>query len=68
VELSLKGKDVVFSDNYFPLPAGRKVQITCPFPSGWNEKQVKEALHVRSVYDSYSTERMLEAAPLQGGK
>ncbi len=68
VELTLNGKDVVFSDNYLPLPAGRKVQITCPFPSGWNEKQVKEALYIRSVYDSYSTERMLEAAPHQGGK
>ncbi len=54
VELSLEGRDVVFSDNYFTLPAGRKVQITCSFPEGWNEKQVKEALQLRSVYDSYS--------------
>ena len=54
VELSLEGRDVVFSDNYFTVPAGRNVQITCPFPKDWNEKQVKEALHVRSVYDSYS--------------
>jgi beta-mannosidase len=54
VELSLEGRDVVFSDNYFTIPAGRKVQITCPFPSDWNEKQVMDALHVRSVYDSYS--------------
>jgi len=35
VELSLDGADVLFSDNYFDLPAGRSVQLTCPsLPAG----------------------------------
>ncbi|HLA98350.1 MAG TPA: glycoside hydrolase family 2 protein, partial [Anaerolineales bacterium] len=32
VEVSLTGADVVFSDNYFNLPPGRTVQISCPLP------------------------------------
>ena len=31
VEVSLIGTDVVFSDNYFNLPSGRSIQISCPF-------------------------------------
>jgi beta-mannosidase len=54
VEVSLAGADVVFSDNYFNLPAGRTAQISCPLPSGWTLSQAKKAFCLRSVYDSYS--------------
>ena len=54
VELSLSGVDVVFSDNYFDLPANRTVMVSCPLPQGWTIDQVREGLHVRSVYDSYA--------------
>jgi beta-mannosidase len=54
VELSLAGADVVFSDNYFNLPAGRTVQISCPLPDGWTLDQARKAFSLRSVYDSFS--------------
>ena len=53
VEISLEGADVVFSDNYFDLPAGRTVTVTCPRPAGWTQSQAEKALRVRSVYDSF---------------
>jgi beta-mannosidase len=56
VEVSLAGVDVVFSDNYFNLPAGRSVQISCPMPAGWTLNQAQEGFRIRSVYDSYSHE------------
>jgi beta-mannosidase len=45
--------DVVFSDNYFDLPAGQTVTVTCPLPEGWTLEQARKALQVRSLYDSY---------------
>lgn len=54
LELSLDGAEVVFSDNYFSLPAGRTVTVTCPLPEGWTLAQTREALRLRSVYDSYA--------------
>jgi beta-mannosidase len=54
VELSLDGADVVFSDNYFNLPAGRMVEISCPLPPGWTLSRARKALSFRSVYDSYT--------------
>lgn len=54
VELALNGVDVIFSDNYFNLPAGRIVQITCPLPDGWEVTQVEKDLCVRSVFDSFA--------------
>ncbi|MFN8470977.1 MAG: glycoside hydrolase family 2 protein [Anaerolineae bacterium] len=54
VELSLDGADTVFSDNYFDLPAGRTVTVTCPIPVGWRAEEAEAALCVRSVYDSYT--------------
>ena len=54
VELSLEGADVVFSDNYFDLPAGRTVTVSCPMPVGWTFDQARIALKIRSVYDSYA--------------
>ncbi|MGQ9491302.1 MAG: beta-mannosidase [Anaerolineae bacterium] len=53
VEVSLAGADVVFSDNYFELPAGRPVVVTCPLPAGWTLSQAQAALRVQSVYNSY---------------
>jgi beta-mannosidase len=54
VEISLDGADVVFSDNYFDLPVGRTVQLTAAVPSGWKLEQAQQALHIRSLYDSYA--------------
>ena len=54
VEVSLTGSDVVFSDNYFTLPPGRTVQISCPLPTGWTLSRAKKAFRLLSVYDSYS--------------
>jgi beta-mannosidase len=54
VQLSMEGADVIFSDNYFDLPAGRQVTITCPMPAEWTLEQARSVLNVRSVYDSYA--------------
>jgi beta-mannosidase len=53
VELALDGTDVVFSDNYFDVPAGTSTKVTAPLPSGWTLEQVKQALQIRSLIDSY---------------
>jgi beta-mannosidase len=53
VELKLTGADVVFSDNYFDVPAGREVIVTCPIPDGWTVEQVKDGLRVYSLFDSF---------------
>jgi beta-mannosidase len=54
VECALEGADVVFSDNYFDLPAGRAVTISAPLPAEWTAHQAQAALKVRSVYDSFA--------------
>jgi beta-mannosidase len=54
VEVSLTGADVIFSDNYFNLPAGRTARISCRLPAGWTLSRARKALRLRSVYDSYS--------------
>jgi beta-mannosidase len=54
VECNLTGLDVIFSDNYFDLPAKKVITITAPLPSGWNLAKACAAFKVRSVYDSYS--------------
>jgi beta-mannosidase len=53
VEVSLAGCDTVFSDNYFNLPAGREVNLSCPLPAGWTLNKAKKALSIRSVIDTY---------------
>jgi beta-mannosidase len=53
IELALKGVDVVFSDNYFDLPAGGSVKITAPLPDNWTLEQARKALQVKSLIDSY---------------
>ncbi|NTV37728.1 MAG: glycoside hydrolase family 2 protein, partial [Anaerolineales bacterium] len=54
VELSLNGADVVFSDNYFDLPAGLTIRVTAPLPTGWTLEQCQKALTVRSLYNTYA--------------
>ena len=52
--LDARDVDVVFSDNYFDVPAGRSVVITCPMPTGWTAAQALQALQLRSVIDTYA--------------
>jgi len=52
-ELALEGVDVVFSDNHFDVPAARTVTVTCPLPGEWTVQQVRAAVRVRSLYDSF---------------
>jgi beta-mannosidase len=54
VELSLDKADVVFSDNYFDVLPGEKVQVRCPRPEGWTLDDVGAALTVYSLYDSFA--------------
>ena len=54
VECSLTGVDVLFSDNYFDLPAQKVITITVPLPTGWDLPKARAAFKVRSVYDTYS--------------
>jgi beta-mannosidase len=55
VEVTLSGApDVVFSDNYFDLPAGRDVEIACAVPPGWTPDRAQGAIEVRSLYDTYA--------------
>lgn len=54
VEVSLIDADVVFSDNYFNLPAGRSIQISSPLPVGWTLSRAQKEIRICSVYDSYS--------------
>jgi len=54
VEVSLMGAGVIFSDNYFNLPPGRTVMISCTLPAGWTLDRAQKAFHLCSVYDSYS--------------
>jgi len=54
VELSVGDADVIFSDNYFDLPAGHSVTVTCQTPVGWHSSQTEKALSIRSVYDSFT--------------
>jgi beta-mannosidase len=53
VECSLTGADVIFSDNYFDLPAKKTVILTTCLPAGWSLAKAREALKIRSVYDSF---------------
>jgi beta-mannosidase len=53
VEVSLDGIDTIFSDNYFDVPAGWTITVTCPLPEGWSLDQLQKAAAVRSLYDSF---------------
>jgi beta-mannosidase len=58
VECSLAGAPaeggVIFSDNYFDLPAQKAIRITAPLPAGWDVAAAQAALKIRSVYNTYS--------------
>lgn len=58
VEISLEGAPVgggvVFSDNYFDLPAQKTITVTAPLPAGWDLAMAQAALRIRSVYDTYA--------------
>ncbi len=49
IQLDLTGADVLFSDNYFDLPARRAVEVECALPRGWTLEQAQAALQVRSL-------------------
>jgi beta-mannosidase len=53
IELKLVGANVVFSDNYFDIPAGKKVKVSCPKPEGWPIERAENALQVYSLFDSF---------------
>jgi len=53
VWLALEGADVVFSDNYFDLPAGRTATVRFSAPEGWTVERVRKTLRVRSLFDSF---------------
>ncbi|NLE46539.1 MAG: glycoside hydrolase family 2 protein [Chloroflexi bacterium] len=53
VWLDTDEKDVVFSDNFFDLPAGRSVELRAPMVEGWSVESMRRALRVRSLVDSY---------------
>jgi beta-mannosidase len=53
VELSFESADAVFSDNYFDVPGGGEVTVTCSIPAGWNLEQSASKLRIVSLYDSY---------------
>ncbi len=54
VECRLIGADVIFSDNYFDLPAQKATTVTAPLPAGWDLAKARAAFKVCSVYDTYS--------------
>ncbi len=54
VEVSVKGGDFVFSDNYFDIPAGQTVIVTCDRLEGWDLAVFRDALSVRSLVDSFA--------------
>jgi beta-mannosidase len=47
------GPEVVFSDNYFDVPAGRSVTVRLPALDGWTAERLRESLRVRSLVDSF---------------
>ncbi len=51
VTLSVEGAEVLFSDNFFDLPAGRAASIRCPLPPGWTPEAFAQNLRVRSLAD-----------------
>jgi beta-mannosidase len=54
VELKLVGADVIFTDNYFDVPARRTVTVSCLIPEDWSLTRVKKSLQVQTLYDSFA--------------
>ena len=55
VEMKITDHDVVFSDNYFDLPAGRKKSVRCRIPHGVSLDDLNGLLVTFTLYDSYSS-------------
>jgi beta-mannosidase len=53
VELKIQGLDVTFSDNYFDVPPGQTVTVTCPIPDDWSLIEAENTLKIYSLHDSY---------------
>jgi beta-mannosidase len=53
VEITLEGVDVIFSDNYFDLPARKPYRVYFPLPQDWSLEQVRKALSVHSLVDTF---------------
>ena len=53
VWLDVPGADVVFSDNFFDLPAGRMAMVTLPTIEGLSVEDVAQTLRVSSLVDSF---------------
>ncbi len=53
VWLELTGKDVIFSDNCFDVPAERTVTVTLPSRNDLTLEEVRDALRVRSLIHSF---------------
>ncbi|MCS7351239.1 MAG: glycoside hydrolase family 2 protein [Anaerolineae bacterium] len=51
VTLSLEGADVIFSDNFFDLPAGRARSVQAPLPAGWTPEAFRRSLRIRTLAD-----------------
>lgn len=51
VTLSVEGADVVFSDNFFDLPAGRVRSVRAPLPPGWTPEAFRRGLRIRTLAD-----------------
>jgi beta-mannosidase len=49
VEFELTGTDVIFSDNFFDLPANTTREIRCPLPNGWTLERVEKSVRVHSL-------------------
>jgi beta-mannosidase len=59
VWLDLPGKDIVFSDNYFDVPAGRSSRVSMTSPAGLPADEVRAALRVRSLIDSFQARQAI---------
>ncbi|HEX2979254.1 MAG TPA: glycoside hydrolase family 2 protein, partial [Anaerolineaceae bacterium] len=65
VELSIPGFDVIFSDNYFDLPAGSSKLVTFIPPENLDRETLLANLQAISLYDSY--EHIQAESPAAGG-
>jgi hypothetical protein len=46
----------LFGDNYFDLPAGRTLTVSCALPPGWTAEQAQAALRIRSLGEIHPVE------------
>jgi beta-mannosidase len=53
VELTMTDQDLIFSDNYFDLPANFPLRVSCPLPAGMTLDEARGKLRLMSLFDSY---------------